>query len=359
VISNTNSSQYALNVNGDIKASGSITTLGIVYINRQTLTSDFDYCSLYLNNPGINALGIRDSTGTGNWRIGTTNQGAVQNHPDLDPTTLFFNRGNANVLTLTTSGRIGINIAAPQHALDVNGSINASAYINASSNISASNNMYAVNYIASSNIAANTISLSDTPTNSVSISLTSGVQNTILYTASGGCNWFTCTVPNAAGPWPTSGVATTSFIIAAKGSQTTMLATIDGFIGINKNAPTVALDVVGTIRATTDIILTSDERIKTNIESITNPLTKIEEMRGIYFTLRADPSSIRKVGVIAQEMEKVLPEVVHTDSSSEGMKAVSYGNITAILIEGMKELSSTVKGLQAEINRLNSSSITI
>jgi hypothetical protein len=58
------------------------------------------------------------------------------------------------------------------------------------------------------------------------------------------------------------------------------------------------------------------------------------------------------VGVIAQEIETVLPEVVHTSEGENGMKAVSYGNITAVLIEGMKELSSTVKGLQAEVSTM-------
>ena len=52
----------------------------------------------------------------------------------------------------------------------------------------------------------------------------------------------------------------------------------------------------------------------------------------------------RKVGVIAQEVEKVLPEVVHTDT--EGMKAVDYGKMVGVLIEAIKELKQEIDELK-------------
>jgi hypothetical protein len=70
-------------------------------------------------------------------------------------------------------------------------------------------------------------------------------------------------------------------------------------------------------------------------------------MRGVYYTLKEDSSSQRKIGVIAQEMEEVLPEVVYTGTSEEKWKSVAYGNIVAVLLEGMKAQESTLRSIQS------------
>jgi len=119
-----------------------------------------------------------------------------------------------------------------------------------------------------------------------------------------------------------------------------------GSVGIGNINPTYTLDVVGTIRASSDVIASSDERVKTNIVSVTSALSTIHEMRGVFYSLLNDPTT-RKLGCIAQEVERVLPEVVQTDDSKEAMKSIAYGNITALLIEGIKELSSTVQGMRS------------
>jgi hypothetical protein len=70
------------------------------------------------------------------------------------------------------------------------------------------------------------------------------------------------------------------------------------------------------------------------------------KMRGVYYTRKdsAEPSK-RQVGVIAQEVEEVLPEVVLTDTTENKNKSVAYGNIVALLIEGMKSQQSTIDSL--------------
>ena len=65
-------------------------------------------------------------------------------------------------------------------------------------------------------------------------------------------------------------------------------------------------------------------------------LDKIMKMRGVYFTRIG--SERRNLGVIAQEVEEIIPEVVFTDESPEQMKSVAYGNIIGLLIEAVKEL---------------------
>ena len=92
-----------------------------------------------------------------------------------------------------------------------------------------------------------------------------------------------------------------------------------------------------------DFIATSDERIKTNIETISNALDIVKDLRGVYFTRIGQTKET--VGVIAQEVETVLPEVVYTDS--EGLKSVSYGNMVGVLIEAVKELSERLEKMEA------------
>jgi hypothetical protein len=92
-----------------------------------------------------------------------------------------------------------------------------------------------------------------------------------------------------------------------------------------------------------DFIATSDQRTKTDIMTISNALDIVKELRGVYFTRIGQTK--QTVGVIAQEVEAVLPEVVHTDS--EGLKSVSYGNMVGVLIEAVKTLSERLEKIQA------------
>jgi hypothetical protein len=91
-----------------------------------------------------------------------------------------------------------------------------------------------------------------------------------------------------------------------------------------------------------DFIATSDERMKNNIETISNALDIVKELRGVYFTRIGQTK--QTVGVIAQEVETVLPEVVYTDS--EGLKSVSYGNIVGVLIEALKDVSERLEKME-------------
>jgi hypothetical protein len=94
---------------------------------------------------------------------------------------------------------------------------------------------------------------------------------------------------------------------------------------------------VATLIASGNITSLSDRRIKKDIKRIEGALDKVIQIGGYTFT-RTDESNKnqRQSGVIAQEMLKVLPEVVQI-SEETGYYSVSYGNITALLIEALKE----------------------
>jgi len=91
-----------------------------------------------------------------------------------------------------------------------------------------------------------------------------------------------------------------------------------------------------------DITSVSDVRTKENIETVENSLDLVSQLRGVWYNKIGKDE--RKVGVIAQEVEEVLPEVVHTDT--EGMKAVDYGKMVGVLIEAIKELKQEIEELK-------------
>lgn len=124
----------------------------------------------------------------------------------------------------------------------------------------------------------------------------------------------------------------------------------NGNIGINRSDPGYDLHVHGDIAYSGNIYDDSDIRIKENITMIENPIEKISSIRGIYFNKKGEFPDNREVGVIAQEVELVLPEIVSEDD--EGFKSVDYSKLTPLLIEAIKELKSENDYLKARITAL-------
>ena len=98
--------------------------------------------------------------------------------------------------------------------------------------------------------------------------------------------------------------------------------------------------VTGTLTATVDVTVSSDERLKEDVKTIDNALDKVDQLRGVEFT-RIEGGE-RQIGVIAQEVEKVIPEVVKDGA----FKSVSYGNLVGLLIEAIKELKAEIKEIK-------------
>ena len=97
-------------------------------------------------------------------------------------------------------------------------------------------------------------------------------------------------------------------------------------------------DQSGNFTAAGNVAAYSDASLKTNVRTVDRALEKVKAMRGVYYDRIGDAHP--RVGVIAQEMETVLPEVIY--QTGEGLLAVAYGDISAVLIEAVKELSDTV-----------------
>jgi hypothetical protein len=132
----------------------------------------------------------------------------------------------------------------------------------------------------------------------------------------------------------------------------------NGFIGMGNSAPTVRLQVTGDIIANS-IAGSSDARFKTNISPITNSLQKVLALRGVHFNWNTTAfpermfSDKRTIGFIAQEVEKVVPEIVQTENTPEQYKSVHYDKVVALLVEAIKEQQKQINQLQKQVKQLN------
>jgi len=156
------------------------------------------------------------------------------------------------------------------------------------------------------------------------------------------------TVPIAKGG---TGATSASTAATALGVGTTNDVQFDSF-GVG----TQASGTTGEIRATNDITAyySSDKRLKTNIKPIQNPLSKLQHVGGYTFDwIPKDGIHSHEgcdIGVIAQEIEEVLPEL--TTTRDNGYKAVKYEKLTAFLLECMKEQQQQINSLSEKIKSL-------
>lgn len=118
-------------------------------------------------------------------------------------------------------------------------------------------------------------------------------------------------------------------------------------VGIGTLTPSEALDVSGNITASGDIVSTSDISLKENVELILNPIEKVKELNG--YTFNRIGQQKRSVGLMAQEVEKVLPEAVM--KNRDGIKSLAYGNLIALLVETVKEQQKQIDELRKNIDK--------
>ena len=135
--------------------------------------------------------------------------------------------------------------------------------------------------------------------------------------------------------------STTLFCVQSIGSNSLLDLTEAGQFRLrnSSNTQTLIVDTSGNLTATGNVTAYSDERLKSDITTIDSALDKVTAMRGVTFTKDGEASS----GVIAQELEKIAPELV---MEGEEYKSVAYGNLVGYLIEAVKELSAKVEELE-------------
>jgi hypothetical protein len=166
----------------------------------------------------------------------------------------------------------------------------------------------AANSVTASQIAANAITASEIAASAVGASElnVSGNGSNTQFLRSDGDGTFTWAVPTGTTYSAGNGLSLSGTTFAMSGSYT------------------------GNFTASGNVTAFSDERLKENVETIEGALDKVSQMRGVTY----DKDGERGTGVIAQEMQQVMPEVVHDGE----YLSVAYGNIVGVLIEAVKEL---------------------
>ena len=115
--------------------------------------------------------------------------------------------------------------------------------------------------------------------------------------------------------------------------------------GSTITALTVDMSAAGAATFNNDVTAFSDVILKDDINTIDNALERVQGMRGVFFN-RKDNKQERQTGVIAQEVEPFLPEVVRETKDEKKIKSVAYGNMVGVLIEAIKELNAKIEELQ-------------
>jgi hypothetical protein len=109
------------------------------------------------------------------------------------------------------------------------------------------------------------------------------------------------------------------------------------------------LVINGNIYSGGEIYSSSDIRLKTNISLINEPMKKLEQLNGVYYNLISNEK--RCIGLIAQEVEKIIPEIVYTNI--DDTKAIAYTNMMGLIVESIKELSQRIGKIEEKLNYIN------
>lgn len=216
-----------------------------------------------------------------------------------------------NIVATMSGNNFGIGTTSPAYPLDVNGSVNISGKC-----IVGGNNFTAP-----------------------SIGITGGAGDKLIM------------FPGSASSYPYSiGVEGGIMWFSAPSGS--------GYKWYNNGTQLMILNSTGALTTTGAITAFSDIRYKTNLKIIDNALNKVDSINGYTFERinKDDVQGIipirRHAGVIAQEIEKILPEVVYEDN--ENNKSVAYGNLTALLIEAIKELKIKYEDVCKELIEIKS-----
>ena len=299
---------------------------------------------------------------------------------------LLLNTGGATNGLIVQYGRVGIDTTAPSYPLDVSGYANASGYcIGGASCITSwpSGGSGTITGVTagtdlSGGGTSGTVTLNDTSTlnsvtsrgSSTSNSISTGpITASYITTTSGGVNANSYTVTagkfclgaSCITSWPSGSSATPTLDqVLAAGGTSSRPATVG-----NLNAAVTSLGATtvsglvsnGNINASgysvqaNSFVYSSDRNLKTNIVNLddNDSLSNILKLQGVSFNWKNDGRP--DIGLIAQDVEKVYPVLVHTNPQT-GLKAVEYANLIGPLIEAIKAQQAEIDTLKAQVQAL-------
>jgi pyrimidine operon attenuation protein/uracil phosphoribosyltransferase len=299
----------------------------------------------------------------GNWNVGVNNETlyfqAINDSGGGGGDTFRFTRssnqivsfegrnaGNTWFIINNTTQRIGIGTTNPTSALTVQGDARVSGVVTATTFIgdltgtatTATNVSSSININTTGIITATSFSGSGTNLTGIVTSIVAGTNITV----SGSTGQVTINSTGGGGGGSIAILDNTStndtFYVGIASTTTGDLATLNvSSTKLTFNPSTGNLVAGGTVTAN------SDEKLKENIKTIENALEKVLSLRGVEYD-RIDTGD-HQIGVIAQEVERIIPDVVYGDET----KSVAYGNIVGLLIEAIKDQNKRIEELERRL----------
>jgi len=131
------------------------------------------------------------------------------------------------------------------------------------------------------------------------------------------------------------------------------LAPTAGRVGIRTSSPTATFTVGAGASTLADSWTTrSSRRFKTDIHPLLGAMEKVMHLEGVTYTVKADGR--HEIGVIAEDVQRVVPEIVSSDPETKQVEGVDYSRLTALLIEAIKTQQAEIQELRAQVARLGS-----
>lgn len=137
---------------------------------------------------------------------------------------------------------------------------------------------------------------------------------------------------------------------------TITLAPIGGRVGIGTSSPSAGFEVGAGHSTLADAWTTrSSHRFKTNIHPLIGALAKVERLQGVSYERKLDHKA--EIGVVAEDVDHVVPEVVSRDPETKQIEGVDYARLSALLIEAVKSQQREIEQLQMEVRKLKSADL--
>jgi cytoskeletal protein CcmA (bactofilin family) len=323
-----NTNKFIVDASGNIKSAGNLDISNNFNINNGAFKID--------NNGNISSQNNFDISGNmsiNGSKMTVSNTGNIKSAGTLDISNNFSI--NNDQFTVDSSGNIiakgnidiskNLSIGNNKFNVDVSGNIKSSGTLDISKNLKIGNTLLTVDH-QNKRVGINTT----TPEYSLDVSgqiiTNKGIMGSTLDSSS-----------NAAFGYRDADTTIIPSIVQLNTGQT-YINSLSRYINFNfGNDNKCKMDASGNLILNGDIFIYSDERIKENVTTITSALDKVNELSGITYNIINKPR--RQIGVVAQEVEKVLPEVIKEE---EGVKTVAYPNMVGLLIEALKELNDRV-----------------
>jgi hypothetical protein len=293
-------------------------------------SGNFSVINNVLTNTQTNGDVTINGSGTGQVRVNK-----LASDTSLTANSLIVSGGSVNAFDCTGSAIIS-------GSLTISGNINIAGATNFTSNVSGGN--ISMTTVTATNISGTLTTAAQPNITSVGTLTTLNVSGTAFSGAvqTGNIAANNVTASNNINASTFSGTSISVGSIAVSGTSTfTGVSTFDNNLTVN-----------GELRCVNDIVafFSSDARLKTNISTLENTLDKLETVKGVSFNwnqLAQDngKDNTKQIGIIAQDLETVFPELVHT--KDDGYKTVDYIKLTAVLLQAVNELRQEIKNFKS------------